>query len=225
MARDYIHEMSPAALKSKIGPLVAANNQPLPLSAKQFLAIARLQGFDGKPEKMDRQQFEILIAGGSIELNRGLRQASGLPARFYAEQFYYGPMYPGTVIVYGHGIYCCEPSETEIDPPNLNYPRISKVALRYATRDGEIGIVLRCALKPQAVTMEIDDLRAAYREEKNRLRKAGIEDLGTFAAALGVDAYSVDEAFDYANERTWIVLNRAALVVQDLGLQIAQKGD
>ena len=225
MARDLIHEMSPAALKSKIGPLVASNPMALPDKAKRFLAIAHLQGFDHHPENVDRERFENFIARGHTEMNRGLRPASGYPAHFYASLFYRGPMYPGAAIVYGHGMYFAEPSETAIDPPNPNFPRISRVALRYATRDGATGIVLRCGLKPVAKTMTLDDLRAVQRDEKNRLLRAGIDDLGTFAAALGIDAYSVEEAFDYAQERTWIVVNRSALVVQAAGLQIAEKGD
>ena len=222
MARDLIHTMSPSTFNSRIDPFVAANAQPLLTDAKRFLAVAKVQEFNLKPEIVGRERLEALISEGCVELNRGLRPTLGQPATFYAEQFYYGAMYPGIQIAYGHGIYFAEP-RTTIAPPDPNFPRISEVAVRYATMDGAIGVVVRCALKKEAVIMGLDQLRAERQADKNRLRRMGIEDLGTFAAALGIDAFWVEEPFDYAREKTWIVVNRAMLFAQRTGKKIARK--
>ena len=96
MARDLIHNMSPSTFNSRIDPFVASTARSLLADAKRLLAVAKVRGFDLKPEIVEREQFETLIAEGCVELNRGLRPALALPAAFYAEQFYYGAMYPGT---------------------------------------------------------------------------------------------------------------------------------
>lgn len=221
MASNLIAELSPNQLKAQLDSLMAANDQPLLPDAKQFLAVAGLQGFDVRPRRCSTGEIEKMIAGGHQELNRGLRPSSGQPASFYANQLFSGPLYPGSEVVYGHGMYFAEPSECDINPANPNFPRISEVALKYATRDGAVGVVVRGVLDLAAKTATVDDLREDFKGDKNRRARAGISDLGVYAAALGIDAFSVEEAFDYSNERTWIILNRSAVTFQNSGLRIA----
>jgi hypothetical protein len=220
MVRDLIHDLSPRKLAGILEPLVSANVQPLTLAAKQFLVVASLQGFDGLSVAADHDEMEVLISRGHIELNRGLAPALGQPASFFARQFAAGPMYPGGVIVHGHGMYFAEPSRS--NPDNPRFPRLSEVAARYATKGGAgvMGILLRCALKPDTKTMAIENLLEAYRGDRNRVRSAGLSDLGTYAAARGVDAFWIDEHFTYSSERTWNVVNRTALILQRTSIRV-----
>ena len=73
--------------------------------------------------------------------------------------------------------------------------------------------------------MDSEELRDCFREDRNRTRGVGITDFGTYAAAIGLDGFYVDEHFTYSKERTWIVVNRRALVLQNRGLRIFEKVD
>jgi hypothetical protein len=220
-SRDLINDISPRDLRALIEPLVVANMQPLPLTAKQFMAVATLQGYLALPEVVDPETMESLVASGHTEMNRGLASALGQPAAFYAGQFAAGPMYPGGVIVHGHGMYFAEPSMA--NPHNPRFPRVSEVAARYASKGGDMGILLRCALRPTAKTLDIEELLEDYGSDKNGVRKAGISDLGTYAAARGFDAFWIDEHFTYSRERTWNVVNRTGLLLQRRSIRVLWK--
>jgi hypothetical protein len=77
---------------------------------------------------------------------------------------------------------------------------------------------VRAALKATAKIAQCDDLKQDLRENRNRAKRAGINDLGAFAAALGFDAFAADGVYDDTDERVFTVLNRGALIVQKVGV-------
>lgn len=97
------------------------------------------------------------------------------------------------------------------------FPRISKVALKY-TNGETSGILVRAALKKTSQIGECDGLQQYLRENRNRARRAGITDLGAFAASLGFDAIYEDCLYDDSEERIFTVVNRGALLIQKTGV-------
>ena len=50
--------------------------------------------------------------------------------------------------------------------------------------------------------------------------KAGITDIGAYAAALGVDAFKANGVYaDVPEENVYVILNRGILLVQTVGLR------
>lgn len=82
-------------------------------------------------------------------------------------------------------------------------------------------MIVRCALKMGISTIDLDDLKQLFRENRNRAKDVGITDAGALAAALSFEAISCENVYDHTSERCWIVLNRGALIFQETGLQIA----
>ncbi len=218
MAEDLFYAYSPRALRDAVARLMEKDLRSLPEKAKFFAALACMQGFDALPEKVKPEELDELInLGAGTELNRGISSIKGVPAATFASDLIRGPMFPGTQIVYGQGMYFATPSIMGDSP---HFPRISFIAQRYAKEGDGPGVIVRCVLKKDARTLEIDDLYQLFREDRSRSRSAGIEDVGTFAASRGFDAYYCDGAYDDTDERVWIVLNRTALIFQSNGLQI-----
>jgi hypothetical protein len=121
-------------------------------------------------------------------------------------------MYPGTLSALGNGIYFAVPSFT--DQQFLpHFPLASKIALKY-TKGEDSGVLIRAALNVDAQVADCDILKEGLREFRNRVREAGITDIGTFAAAIGKDAYFADGIYDDTGEMVYTVLNRGMLWVQ-----------
>lgn len=214
MADDILNGLSTNELSREILKCVAEEQRSLPPRAKTFAAVAKLQRFDVLPEVSDVEAINVAITQGGIQLNRGLSATKGVGAIFYAKELAYGALYPGTLSALGNGIYFAVPSEVreEFGPA---FPLVSKVALKYTIGDPQTsGCIIRAVLKPTAKVVDCDDLRDDLRQNRNRAKSAGITDIGTFAAALGIDAYFVDGVYPDTNERIYTVLNRGCLSLQ-----------
>lgn len=224
MGRDILNELSPNELDKEIQTCVAKDQRALPMRAKVFAAIASIQKFDRLPEAVDVQEMNkavVVTAGGCIELNRGLSSTKGVPSQFYAKELFRGALYPGTLSALGNGIYFAVPSKKDEQYADT-FPLISVVALKY-TAGETAGIVLRAALKHGSQVADCDGLKQYFRENRNRAKRAGITDLGAFAAALGFDAFYADGLYEDTDERVYTVLNRGALLLQKLGVFVAQE--
>lgn len=218
MGNDILNGLSPNELQKEIQKFVCEDQRALPLRSKVFSAIAKLQKFDVLPDAVEIDDINKAVEGGSIELNRGLSGTKGIPAQLYAKELIFGALYPGTLSAKGNGIYFAVPSKVEARFLPI-FPRISIAAMKY-TKGETVGILLRAALKKDSKLADCDELKEYMRENKNRSKRAGITDLGAFAAALGFDALYEDALYDDTGERIYTVLNRGALLIQKAGFLI-----
>lgn len=221
MPQDLFHSMSPEALRREIDKIVGEDPRSLPRGSKVFAAVAKLQGFDAFPDIVDDHQLELMIQGGAVELQRGLSGSHGVPAQLYARDLARGTLYPGTLAAFGSGIYLSTPGMVA-QSPVPGFPRLSLTALRYGSQ-GETGIIVRGALKKTANLLVNGDVKELMRENKNRAKKAGVADFGTFAASLGFDGFQCEKMDADDHEMWYVVVNRAVLVFQKTALRRLNK--
>lgn len=219
MPANLIQSLSPTELNRKISALMQRDSRILPEKAKIFAAVASLQQFDRLPEIASPAQITTLIENGCMELHRGLSPSDGISADLYARELIKGTLHPGTKIAHGHGIYFSTPS---IDSHYPDFPRLSVTAQHYAHSPLGSGILIRCVLKNGIPLVEREDIFEHFREERNRARRAGITDLGSFAAACGHQGYLCDGIAPEPREQTVVILDRTSLVFQKVALQISQ---
>jgi hypothetical protein len=218
MPQDLLHTKSANELSREINEYVQADKRALPPKPKVFAAIAKIQGFDVLPDVIDASELETYVQSGCTELNRGLSATKGVTAAFYAKELLLGAMYPGTLSAYGNGIYFATPSTEEQLP---HFPRTSKIARKYCGACGEPGVLVRAALRSNSRCIELDEMQQFFREFRNKAKRAGIVDVGSFAAAMGYDAIHGDGLYEGIDERVYIVLNRGALIFQSSALLTA----
>ena len=161
-------------------------------------SIARLQEFDQPPQVVSREQLDARIAAGDLELFRRVKPFGEMPAAELAEQFRSGPVY------YGRGEWANGIHAT------ANAERVTK----YGPPEG----ALRMALRADARTVTIEQLRQARRERQDHTNWPQddivlFQDLGRLAAALGYDAIEPDND----PRSPWILLNRGAVTVEEAG--------
>jgi len=218
MGSDIFHGLSRPELKKRINEHVACDQRSLPQRAKIFAAVAKIQEFDTLPDVVSPNEMNEMIGSGLTELQRGISANGSVPAILYARELARGPMFPGTLSAIGHGIYMATTSVEYKDHPA--FPRVSKVAHEYAKKEHP-GVIVRCCLKQSIKSADDEDLKQFLREHRNRAKEVGINDLGTFAAALGLDGYYCDNVYDHTTERVWVVVNRGCLVFQNIALQVS----
>src|SRR5260221_580613 len=80
--------------------------------------------------------------------------------------------------------------------------------------------IFAAVLKEGSRMAQREDLTQDLRENRNRAKRAGITDLGSFAAALGFDAFYSDYVYEDSDERVYTVLNRGMLIVQKVGILV-----
>jgi hypothetical protein len=159
---------------------------------------------------------------GGKELLRGISSTKGIPSRLYATELIRGAMYPGTLSALGNGMYFATPNPKDEPGHHAAFPRISRIAMMYTKGAEGVGILVRAALKHDAKIACCDDLKSDLRDNRNRAKRAGITDVGAFAAALGFDAFYADGVYpDVPDEVVYVVLNRSALLMQSTCLLVA----
>jgi hypothetical protein len=227
MADDIIlQKFSPNELEKEINAIIEKDQRALPRRAKVFAAIAKIQKFDSLPELLSFEELEAAMLKDPkiVELQRGISGTKGVPSQVYASELARGAMYPGTLSALGNGMYFATPSQKA--PPGTPpvFPLISKIAEKYTQGKDGAGVLVRAALKSNANIVDCQDIKDNRRDNRNRARRAGITDLGTFAAALGFDAFFDDGHLEgFPEERVCVVLNRGALLVQNRCLMVALK--
>jgi hypothetical protein len=218
MADDIFYGSSMAALKKQIKEIAERDQRSLPSKAKVFAAVAKLQKFDLLPDVARPDELTALAANGCVELQRGISSSSGVSAKIYAAELLRGTLFPGTMTAFGQGIYLSTPSCRY--EGHSAFPHFSRVAHKYAKKCPP-GIIVRCVLKKDANVQDSDDLMQYLRENKNRAKEVfDAPDLGTFAAALGIDGYHCS-SLEHCDETTWVILNRTALIFQPTVLQVS----
>jgi O-acetyl-ADP-ribose deacetylase (regulator of RNase III) len=222
-AQNLIEDWSPAKLKQEIEHRVTQETRSILPGAKVFAAIASIQGFDALPQIFEPRALTSVIGTGATEMNRGLSPAGGIPAESFAREFSHGPLYPGAFTAVGHGIYFAHPSKAT-EPHESDFALVcSETARHYAGKGEGPGCIIRAALHPDARLMTREEARQYFREHRNRAERAGIRDLGIFCAAAGFDAILADNLHSWTSEASWNVLNRSALMTQEVCLQIPAK--
>jgi hypothetical protein len=218
---DLFHSMSPERFKERVEEYVSRDRRVLLSDAKVFAAITAMQGFDGKPILGSATEISCLRDHGYTQVFRGIHSSNdGIRADLYAEALLAGQLHPGTQTAYGHGIYLAEASR---DPEKRKsglasgFEDRSITAWEYANK-AHPGVILRAVINPKARVREFEDLYADFPDYRTRALRMGIQDIGSFTAALGIDAYFTDD-FD-PDERIWVVLNRTVLTFQATVLQI-----
>lgn len=195
------------------------------------------QGFGATPAVGSRAEVDKAVAGGAVELWRGIDGVTPEEAAQRAEQFRTGDLFIGQG-TYGPGTY------TTPD---------KSLATRFATDMGMSGQVLRMALRPDAKVITRDELyqhmlrdnterTAALLDIRQRMRElpdgdeAGFDALskesralsgqsgqveklqlqpGVYAAAAGYDAVRIDRPNHEGGTTTeMLLLNRTAVLVE-----------
>ena len=165
--------------------------------------LAHVQGFDGLPHIVSKQELDEYVASGEQELFRGLDSygVQGKTGEDLAQQFRSGDMYVGKGI-FGNGIY-------------VAYSSDKYDAQEYSGLEIE-GAIVRMSLKKGAKVISYDELL----EKKNKdVLKAYIEleDPGHYAAFKGYDV--IDVGATRNRPKYMVVLNRTALRVQDESIE------
>lgn len=222
MPGDIFHGQSPARLRKEIQEKIAADLRTLPERSKIFAAIAAIQGFDGWPTVAEPAAIDEMVAGGAVELQRGISESNGIPAITYAKELIGGPMYPGTFSAFGTGIYFANPGPQAVN--SEPFAGCSSTALNYARKGGS-GVIVRAALPKGARIAERDELNGYFRENRNRATEAGITDFGSFCAALGFDGFVCDKVNAISDESWYVLVNRKILVIQNSILQLHQPAE
>ena len=224
-AQNLIEDWSPAKLEAQIEHLVAQETRALLDGAKVFAAVASIQEFDRLPAIMAPGALTAIVGAGGTEMNRGLSSAAGIPAESFARVFSNGPLYPGALTAIGHGIYFAHPSLVSEQNERGFAPTCSETAKHYARRGQGPGCLVRAVLHPDARVVTREQAKEYFREQKNRAQRAGLRDLGVFCAAAGFDAIVAEDLHRWTSETCWNVLNRSALMTQEVCLQIPLKTD
>ena len=184
--------------------------------------IVKLQGFDGLPEVISRDEMDRRVASGWSEVWRGLEEyrvresdQAGSRTRVVsavdnAEQYRSGPYYPG-VGVFGSGTYA------SVDPQTALAYVSGPLGEDYASTPG----IVRIALRPDARVIDFDDLLEQYPDldvPRRPGQRGVLQDAGRLAAALGYDAIGAQPRnANYRDGRImyWVILNRTAVAVQE----------
>jgi len=170
--------------------------------------IAKRQGFDGKAEIVDQEEFDKIVADGGTVTHRGIADyydAPGADAKYIqgetaiTNEFAEGSYYAGNG-VYGSGIY------TSTDVSTANH---------YATEDGRSGSVVTMAVRPTARIATPTEWNAAREAARNGTGGfMGADNEGRILAAQGFDGYRVvSRNVDAPSNQFIVVINRKALVV------------
>lgn len=182
---------------------------------EQLTAIAKLQGFDGRPHLTDAEGIDRAVAGGWTEMWRGVQDSStGKTARQIADDLKRGSWELGNG-VYGNGVYA---------------------SVRRATAEqfsaGSEGGLIRMALDPHAKIIDFHDLIDEMDADR-RITPTGepftvsvLSDPGRYAAAKGYDVVRVPARQAVMGDGSvyghgepvvdqFVILNRTALIVQE----------
>jgi GNAT superfamily N-acetyltransferase len=163
--------------------------------------IYKVLGYDALPDVIDSDDFDALIARGSIPLYRGL-YGGGLDIAALIDDFRYGNYYAGKGI-HGNGTYLGTDHRT---------------ALAYGGLGGANN-VFRLVISPNARVIDQEELHREYlaftRSGAFDALSPDVQDLlldeGRFAAALGYDAIRVPGAA--GDSDYYVVLNRGVIIV------------
>lgn len=173
--------------------------------------IWRQTGYDGAPRVVDRAEMNSAVAGGWVELFRGVGRTDE-EGDLYADQFRYGEPWPGLGGA-GNGTYAMP-------------------AWRKQAAGGYGAGVMRMALRPDARIAELDDIVAEMRQQgytdfgvgrSESARRQVLSDVGRYGSAAGYDAVAIRQLQPDMTRSgkviEWVILNRTALLVQDENLQ------
>jgi hypothetical protein len=213
MSCDILHAYSSSDLSTKIQQAVLGDVRSLPHKSKVFAAIAKMQKFDDLPEMGPFEKLNELIKLGGIELNRGISSTTGVQSHIYVKELACGALYPGILSATGNGIHFAVPSQ--VSDRWAVFPKISVVAQKYTKKGPSSGALIRAVLKPDAKSIDFQDVRNDFKQYKNRAKNAGIVDAGAFAAAIGIDALYADGMNDDSDERIYTVFNRGKILFQN----------
>lgn len=158
--------------------------------------IASIQGFDGLPSVVSKEELDSLVASGVTELWRGEKKEE------YAEMFRTGIYHAGTGM-YGNGIYTA-PEYVARDYSKQGESSLLRMGLHKDARIASLQDI--SALKTAAKDARRVDVSIpkTLREE----RVAATRNHGVLAALAGYDAY-------HTRSGVIVILNRTAIFVQE----------
>jgi len=170
--------------------------------------IAKRQGFDGKADLVNQEQFDKIVADGGTVTHRGIGAyyENPSPSAKYIEgdsaitqQYAEGKYFAGSG-GYGSGTY----TSSDIS-----------VAQHYASEGGEGGAVVTMVIKPGAkiaTPQQWQAARTAAREGKGGFM--GADNEGRILAAQGFDGYRIASPnIDHFSNQFTVILNRTAVAV------------
>lgn len=187
-----------------------------------MLAVARAQGFDGKPDVISDADLDARIAGGDRELFRGVKDTNGgdgSSAR-YASQFSHGEYFPGAGF-WGSGIYTAHADDkrmTELQDEFRDEPRNpdgsikDPLARKMQDRDqgkvrnaayqsaagyaGAHGTVMRMALDKNARVADGEQLRAEWKATMAALGREQPPDVNKMILYTDMGRYAAARGYD-----------------------------
>ena len=160
--------------------------------------IQRLQGFDGPPTVVSREEFDRAVAAG--EVTETFRGVHGGGAQDQADAYRDGDLYPGTGI-YGNGTYVA-----------MDRSQADAFAGRHPEGDPAAGAVLRIGLASDVRVVSLTGLRAEMSEYMARQsgRTEQVQDL--------------DRQMRRAAERTDTIEDQVAVYNDYNGRKVAAAG-
>jgi len=191
--------------------------------------IYEVQGFDGRPLVVSKDEMDQLVASGHTQVFRGVADArddspfAGLTGTDFAHQFRVGDQHWPGYGMHGNGSYA---TSWELEARGYSDATYEKFRTDPGEPEDWPG-VLRIAVPPDARVVELGRLRSQWAQEtaqhRGAERRAVFADMGRFAAALGYDAIDLGPMSTAGTQipgappsRThYVLLNRSILAVQE----------
>jgi hypothetical protein len=227
--KDHLKAADEARKGNKEAPALTVGRQEHGGHDLFLEGLSKENGYDAKPELVNKDQLDRHIADGDIEMYRGVK------GQEFVDQFKHGDLFHGRGF-HGNGTYTAG-KEGKGDDGNLDKDYGLKVATDYA--GGNKDHVMRMALKKGSKIISIDDVHKEISKLRDSLPKQDyskrgkqtpeyykahdamevMRDPGRWAALHGYDAIHVHDEGNPSmgiNRSTnyYVVLNRGALRVQ-----------
>lgn len=204
--------------------------------------IVETQGFDGLPGVLTRQEMDLEVRRGAVEVWRGVKPTASKTGAEIVEEYRTGPMYYGTTggTLYGTGTYSAAGEAGARSYANSWMQDRKGAVVRMAVRRGARVISysdirkLHVKSMPKALQdldarerAELDAIPATdtdaiqkiidkYRGLRSKMssRSQAMADLGNFATLLGYDVIRVPAA-TAGGVDYYVILNRTAMLVEE----------
>jgi len=172
-------------------------------------AISKVQGFDGRPKVVPKEEFDKLIKKGSKELFRGVK------SKHFATEFQEGGFFAGKG-AFGSGTYAGKGSSAKLIAKNFagQDGAIMRMAMRSDAKIAKFRDIAEEMKTSNVYKKEVDSLqKLAFSKENTlmlnhyRVMRNAIGNVGRYAAMLGYDGIEAGVA-------EFVILNRTKVIVQ-----------
>lgn len=168
-------------------------------------AIYTAQGFHAKPDVVTSRQLDSYVSAGETEVFRGTYGGPGNPD-IWNETFRSSDRHYAGSGIYGNGTYVGSLREAQGYTGGSNSGTILRMTIKADAKIGDYNVLNTQRIDEGRIAIARGDSTEAY------------VDVGAYAAAKGYDGYVVPGSRGASLTDYHVILNRAAVRVQDTSL-------